>query len=316
MTPAPPTISSDVQYCKMDDGARIAVRRWSGPQKQRLLISHGNGLAIEGFYDFAEALFDSFEVIAFDLRNHGSSPRDPHPENPWPRYIADVPQIFNGVEQLYGQRETHGAFHSMAAVSTLCAQTLNPSPWASLTLFEPPLAPSDNAAVQETFNAAQEVMSSRALRRRRTFADPAELAASFGRAATFGGIPIRALDRLANASLLHTDASSAEPWELVLPPEAEARNFAQATSLSQYWDALTGIKIPIQLVTGDPEVHDLPNLVAIAHHMSKTFGYPVSSIPNSNHFMQLQDAHSCAQKVKDFAARSVEYSNTINQETK
>ncbi|MEB8386726.1 alpha/beta hydrolase [Rhodobacteraceae bacterium KMM 6894] len=298
----------------MDDGAQIAVRRWSAPKKRRLLVSHGNGMAVDAFYPFAEALFDSFEVIAFDLRSHGNSPRVPHPETPWPRYIADIPQIFEGIEQLFGTCETHGAFHSMASVSTLCAQTFKPSPWASLTLFEPPITPSDDKEIRETFNAVQQIMGARALRRRRTFSDPSVLAASFRRAATFDGVSDSTLGRLAIGSVFRSGESVDEPWELVLPPEAEASNFSQATGLTAYWDALVGIRTPIQIVTGDPATHDLPNLVDIARHMSKSFGYPVSKIPNTNHFMQLQEPLLCAEKVRDFALTSAEHTNSVQQE--
>ena len=54
----------------MDDGAIIRLRRHS-KGKQRLLLSHGNGFAVDAYYPFWQLFLDSFEVVVFDVRNHG-----------------------------------------------------------------------------------------------------------------------------------------------------------------------------------------------------------------------------------------------------
>ncbi|WP_182912788.1 alpha/beta fold hydrolase [Paracoccus onubensis] len=288
------------QYARMDDGAEIAFRRWTKPKSKRIIISHGNGLAIDGFWKFGMALASEFEVIAFDLRNHGQSPRSPHPANPWPRYIADIPYVFDAISEIFGKKETHGAFHSMAAASTLIAQSLTPRPWATLTLFEPPIPAATRPNLVADFNERQCAMAGRARRRRRYFTDPKQLADSFKRADSFSGICDLSLDLLARGSVYCSDASPEEPWELVLSPDNEARNF-DAGILSDYWENLGSVETAVQLIVGDPATHDMPNLPEIAAEMAASFGFPITSVPETNHFMQLQNPGLCAQHIFDFA---------------
>ncbi|OLB95092.1 MAG: hypothetical protein AUH30_16135 [Candidatus Rokubacteria bacterium 13_1_40CM_68_15] len=40
----------------------------------RMFVSNGNGFAIDGYYPFWGPLAERFEVIAFDVRNHGANP--------------------------------------------------------------------------------------------------------------------------------------------------------------------------------------------------------------------------------------------------
>ena len=59
---------------KMEDGAMIRVRRHGIPGAPRLVLSHGNGLAIDGYFPFWGPLRDRYDVIVFDFRNHGQNP--------------------------------------------------------------------------------------------------------------------------------------------------------------------------------------------------------------------------------------------------
>lgn len=284
----------------MDDGAEIAVRRWGAGRGRRMVISHGNGLAVDGFRGFGLALAQDFDVIAFDLRSHGRSSRGPGATDPWARAVADIPAIFDGIAALYGPAETHGAFHSMSSVCVLVSQCLAPRPWASLTLFEPPLPPSDRTDLREDFDAKQEVMSERAARRRPLFDTPERLYRSLRRAPTFDGVSDQGLAWLARGSLMPSTVDPDQPWELVLPPEVEAQIFAEAGANTRYWDHLATLGLPVQIVTGDPACHDMPNLPQISHHMAQRFGFPIHRVPNTNHFMQLQEPEACADLVRRF----------------
>jgi hypothetical protein len=75
----PPAASADIL---MSDGAPIRLRRY-GAGPVRLMLSHGNGLAINAYLPFWEPLAESFELVAFDIRNHGENPpHDPHQHPP------------------------------------------------------------------------------------------------------------------------------------------------------------------------------------------------------------------------------------------
>ena len=55
----------------VDDETIITLRRHGNPDGPRLVLCHGNGLAIDLYYPFWSLLTDDFDVIVHDLRNHG-----------------------------------------------------------------------------------------------------------------------------------------------------------------------------------------------------------------------------------------------------
>lgn len=282
---------------ELSDGATVAVRRWGPERERRVVISHGNGLAADGLWVFGRELLADFEVVAFDLRNHGQNTPARQPEMPWPRYIADIPEIFDAVADGFGARETHGAFHSMSSACTLIAQTLTPRPWASLTLFEPPIAPASSSEMMERFNVMQQRLGERTLARRREFPGPEDLARSFVRAPTFSGIAPDAILQLARATLRPADAG----WQLACAAEVEASNFITAVHLVRHWHDFARVDVPVQLILGDEAAHDMPLLVEFGRSMERSFGFPVIVCPGANHFMQLQQPAWCARQVAAFA---------------
>ena len=58
-----------------DGDTVIHVRRHGNPAGPRVVLSHGNGLAIDAYYPFWSLLLDDFDVLVFDLRSHGWNDR-------------------------------------------------------------------------------------------------------------------------------------------------------------------------------------------------------------------------------------------------
>jgi hypothetical protein len=58
----------------MSDGAIVRVRRHGNPDGPRLILSHGNGFAIDGYFAFWRHLLADFELFVFDQRNHRWNP--------------------------------------------------------------------------------------------------------------------------------------------------------------------------------------------------------------------------------------------------
>lgn len=59
---------ADVQ---VDEDTKITLRRHGNPDGPRLILSHGNGLAIDFYYPFWSLLLNDFDIVIHDLRNHG-----------------------------------------------------------------------------------------------------------------------------------------------------------------------------------------------------------------------------------------------------
>ena len=71
----------------MSDGAAIRVRRHGNVEGPRIVLSHGNGFAIDAYYPFWRYLLPDFDVIVYDQRNHGQNPFPPiwsYPNDRWP----------------------------------------------------------------------------------------------------------------------------------------------------------------------------------------------------------------------------------------
>ena len=53
------------------DGYVLTVRRYGNPNGTRIVLTHGNGFAIDAYFPFWSRLTERFDCFVFDLRNHG-----------------------------------------------------------------------------------------------------------------------------------------------------------------------------------------------------------------------------------------------------
>lgn len=292
------------EMVELSDGGRVAIRRWGGAKPERIVLSHGNGLAIDGFYQFAQALMGDFEVVVFDMRSHGQSGPGAVMENPWPRFVKDIPEIYDSIQATFGEKPTHGAFHSLSSIATLLAQSQTPLGWRSLTLYEPPVPPVADADLLEAFNEAHRGLSRRTRARRRKFSGPARLVTSLRRSPTFGGIPDEVVERLAEAMLYRADTDPEAPYELVCDPDLEANTF-DIHLPRDWWDAIGNVTVPVQVVMGTTLGHDLPVLIRSAGFLAQTFGFETAAVEGGGHLMQMQRPERSAEHAVRFAmARS------------
>lgn len=281
----------------MDDGATILLRRLGPPARERVVISHGNGLAIDGFAGFARALVArGLEVVAFDMRNHGRNPRHQGTGPNWRRFIADFPAILHGIDQSFGQKPTHGAFHSLSSAVCLLAQAETPYPWRSLTLFEPPVPPGTDDPGLPAFLDYHVQLSERAMRRRARFDAPEDLITSMRRSSLFRLVADEDIERLARATLRPAPEGG---WMLSCPPEFEAATF-RIEDIVALRPGLARITCPINLVLGDETIHYAGILVETGRALARDFGFRTTDLPQATHFMQLEHPELCAGLVADF----------------
>ncbi len=66
-------ISGETLKVRAQDGATLMLRRYLLAGRPRLILSHGNGFAMDGYRAFWELLSVDYELVLFDLRNHGTS---------------------------------------------------------------------------------------------------------------------------------------------------------------------------------------------------------------------------------------------------
>jgi pimeloyl-ACP methyl ester carboxylesterase len=104
----------------LDDGAVSYIRQHGNTDSPvRLVLSHGNGFAIDGYLPFWSGFLDCFEVVLCDCRNHGwNAPSDPANHH-YPQLVRDLELRVHGVTEQFGCKTSVGAFHSLSGADHL-----------------------------------------------------------------------------------------------------------------------------------------------------------------------------------------------------
>ena len=277
-----------------DDGSRFVLRRHGNPDGTRLVLSHGNGLAIDLYYPFWSLLTRRFDLVLYDFRNHGWNDRGDIREHSIATFLSDNEAIAEGIDRAFGAKPRVGVFHSMSATAAL-ADDRPGRGFAALVLFDPPVyAPSADLFGAETRWDRQ----AQAARRRRTrFASTRELADSIRQAPAFAGF-LPGVAELFAETTLRLDASG-EGYELRCPPEYESRICEWALAYLQNPDP-RDFACPVKVIGADPQVRspfgpegDLDSLAAL----------DCDFVPDASHFLQLEKPEACVALMVQFLER-------------
>lgn len=278
------------------DGATIVVSvHGDGP---RMVVSHGNGFAVEAYRPFWSRLAERYEVVTFSQRHHGRNSPYRTPVRNVPQFVSDLDVVLAAIEERLGAKETYGAFHSLSAIVSLIHAATRPSPWRALVAFEPPLPPPADTDLSERFRRFNGGLTENALRRRETFSDPSELAATFAKHGAFARVPHETRLALA-AATLRPRASGG--FELSCAREFEAETF-RLHGAERAWADVVRLAIPLCLVASDPAGNAGACLVEIAQRLAAEGGFPCRVVPGTTHFLQLEEPAACAAIVEAFIA--------------
>ncbi|HVE48280.1 MAG TPA: alpha/beta hydrolase [Casimicrobiaceae bacterium] len=272
-----------------NDGTRLSLRVYERPGAPRIVISHGNGLAADGYRIFWEALADDFEIVTHDLRNHGRSERSSPERHCWSQIADDLDLVWRELARWLGDRTTIGVFHSLAAVASLHHLRRYGKGGDALLLFDPPLAPPASHPLAPLHAANMTTLASIAGARNALFASPRQLADKFARQGALKRWRHEAYEAMANATLRRHDEGA---WRLSCPPTFEASIFATNTDAS-LWETLRHAPIPIKLVGGDPTLPGATASVLMGRSASSELGLEYEAVPNTTHFLQLEEPEAC-----------------------
>src|SRR5580692_1815362 len=98
-----------------EDGAAIRVRRHGNRNGPRLIFSHGNGFATDGYIAFWSQFVGDFEIVLFDARNHGWNALADPPNHDYVHMAQDLNLVRAATEAEFGRKPAAGLFHSMSA---------------------------------------------------------------------------------------------------------------------------------------------------------------------------------------------------------
>jgi pimeloyl-ACP methyl ester carboxylesterase len=298
VSPALPVPSAVVDV-EADDGSIIRIRRHGAARRSRLIVSHGNGFAIDGYAAFWSRFLADFEVVLFDARNHGWNERSDPGNHDYAHMAQDLDRVGEAAAAEFGAKPTVGIFHSMSAQAAMLAALDIGWRFDALVLFDPPNNPAAGHPARAPMERYLEALAAWALTRRDRFDDFDGLARDY--AATRAGRGWVPGSHLAVARAVLRQAREGG-WELRCPREFEASIYRQGITLD-LWPPVAVFAGPVKLIGADPN-RERADATALSNQALGREGlYDYAAIPGTGHLMQLEQPQACADAVTEFLER-------------
>ncbi len=276
---------------RMDDGTVITVRRHGNPDGRRLVLSHGNGLAIDLYYPFWSLLTGDFDIIVHDLRNHGWNSVGELRDHTVPTFAHDHDSILEAIDDSFGEKPKAGVFHSVSALAALLSPAKGGG-YSALVLFDPPLCQPGKGHYE--FETAAKQISALARRRSARFATGQALIDLVQFMPAFRGA-VPGIAELMASTTLREDPEG-DGYELRCPPEYEAQiiDYANVYAVSVEFGELM---CPVKVIGADPTIpySYLPTL-----DLSDILSVDYDFLPDATHFLLLEQPTECAEMLREF----------------
>jgi pimeloyl-ACP methyl ester carboxylesterase len=283
----------------MDDGAEIQIRRGGNPDGTRLFITNGNGFAIDGYRVFWEPLLDRFDVVLFDMRNHGRNARAGGDGHNYRQFARDVGHVFHGVTERLGKKRSVGVFHSMSARSAMKHAIEQEWLWDALVLFDPPNVPPRGHEQYESMRVFELKLLEWANQRQDRFASVEELQALFdGNRAQSRWLPQARADMA--RGILRESAEG--DFELSCPREYEATIYLGALTLD-LWPNASTYAGPVKLIGADPGIKGATATAAANRALGLEGGYDYEAVSETGHLLQIERPDACREVLLSFLSK-------------
>lgn len=281
-----PLSEHDVQ---VDDETVVRVRRHGNPDGLRLVLSHGNGLAIDLYYPFWSLLAGEFDLMVYDLRNHGWNRVGSRTSHNLPTLANDHEVILESIDRRFGRKPTVGVFHSLAALVALISSSPR---YAGLVLFDPPICRPPLG--EEEFDAAAERLA--AMTRRRGWRFESE--AAYEELLLYSPSFVRVLPgvRALVAKTTLRKSPEGQDYQLRCPREYEAQISEYVRSVAPLVD-LDGLRCPTKVIGADPT---LPYSYLPTMDLTSLMAVDYDFVPETTHFLQLERPEECVAILSDF----------------
>ncbi len=275
---------------RLDEETVTAVRRHGRPDSPvRLVLTHGNGLAIDAYYPFWSLLADEFDLIVYDVRNHGWNAVGEQTNHNLPAMIHDHDVLAGAIAERYGEKPTVGVFHSL---STIIAILSFADPYSGLVLFDPPFC--KPAASETEFDAAADRATALTRRRAAYFRSEEEFSDLLRFSPVFARV-LPGVRELVAATTLRR-AADGEGRELRCPREFEAQLSGYVRSFAPLLD-LSLLSCPTKVIGADPT---LPYAYLPSFDLKHIRNVDYDFIVDTTHLLQLEKPAECVAMLRDF----------------
>lgn len=286
-----PLSTLDVQ---VDDDTVIVLRRHGNPDGSRLVMSHGNGLAIDLYYPFWSRLTGEFDLIVYDQRNHGWNELSTLENHNVPTLVADHDAVLEAIDNEYGLKPQVGVFHSVSALVSLLSPVRGVH-YSALVLFDPPLCKPGRS--HKEFEAAAVRAAGFARNRTEKFRSREQFSDFLPFLPPFQRFVPGAFELMAGTTLRERNGD--QGFELRCPAEYEAQmiDYASVFGVAVDFDTLT---CPVKVIGADPT---LPYSYLPTLDMTDILSVNYDFLPDATHFLQLERPDACAQVMREFLKR-------------
>ncbi|MBI2318078.1 MAG: alpha/beta hydrolase [Betaproteobacteria bacterium] len=288
-----PDESFDVQ---LSDGPKIEIRRYGIGKGPCLVITHGNGFAIDGYRVFWEPLLERFELALFDMRNHGRNAPVGADGHHYKQLSIDVGTVQQAIKsRLAPKQPMIGVFHSFSARSAMKHAVEQGGGWDALFLYDPPNVPPRSHRLYEAMRAFEVRLIEFACNRPDRF-DSAEGMVKYYRdsRATARWVP-QAIEDMGRA-VVRPDG---EGWSLVCQRELEATIYLGALTVN-LWPKASDYGGPVKLIGADPDLKGNVPTGAANQALARENGYAYESIANTGHLLQVERPEECREAMLSY----------------
>jgi pimeloyl-ACP methyl ester carboxylesterase len=280
----------------MDDGALVACRHFARPGKTRLAITHGNGFAVDGYRVFWEPLLDQFDVVLFDMRNHGRSQRTGADGHNYLQLARDMSSIRRGIDSALGSAPTVAVCHSMSSRAAMKNAVEMEWVWDGLVLFDPPNVPPRDHALFESMRVFESKLVEFAMNRPDYFASVDELIALFSDGRGQRNWVAEARHDMAHAILC---ARTSGGYELTCQRELEASIYLAALTLN-LWPHASLYRGPVVMIGADPTWKGAPPTGAANQALAREGHYDYEFVEETGHLLQIEKPQQCRDALMRF----------------
>ncbi len=280
---------------RVDDDTVIVVRRHGNPDGPRLVLTHGNGLAIDLYYPFWSLLAGDFDLIVYDLRNHGWNTVSAIENHNIPTLVRDHDHVFEAIDRHYGVKPKIGVFHSVSGLISLLSPTKG-SGFSARVLFDPPLCKPGRSYFEFEEATARVVALTR--QRAYRFKTRESFAELLGYLPPFQQVAPGVNDLFASTTL--RESTGEEGYVLRCPREYEAQMIDYAGIYAVLIDFST-MKCPTKVIGADPT---LPYSYLPTLDLSDIMAVDYDFLPEATHLLQLEEPEQCAEALLDFLVES------------
>jgi pimeloyl-ACP methyl ester carboxylesterase len=274
----------------VDPDTAILVRRHGNPDGPRLVLSHGNGMAIDLYYPFWSLLADDFDLVMYDLRNHGWNRVSSLSLHNVPTLISDHDIILEAIDRQWGEKPQAGVFHSVSALVTLLSPARGRR-YSALVLYDPPLCKPGRS--HREFEEAAVQAAGFARRRTESFQRREEFSEVLPSLPLFRRFVPGAFDLMAKTTL---QARDDQGYELRCPREYEAQivDYASVYGVAVDFDTL---ECPVKVIGADPT---LPFSYLPTLDLSDILSVDYDFLPEATHFLQLEKPAECVASLRHY----------------